>query len=157
MGYCPECGSEVRDDANFCPECGASLGEETRKDTSTAENLVLVGAVVAFIWPAIWLAMAWSQSAMFDGFSSWFGSPDGSGPMVMFQGFAAFYWIFAIVLALVSVVLGVLALIGRKKVREGDVEDGGVLALISGVLLFVFGSFVAGILVAVGGFLVWSD
>lgn len=75
MSYCPECGTEVTEEAQFCSDCGATLQtsseksanhsiENTKNNTSVSENDeggietvraaasgamgIIVGAIVAF-------------------------------------------------------------------------------------------------------------
>lgn len=38
MSYCPECGEEVEEDAQFCPECGTNLQADSEDPVETTVN-----------------------------------------------------------------------------------------------------------------------
>lgn len=38
MSYCPECGSEIKEDAKFCPDCGASLQSDAESVDISSNN-----------------------------------------------------------------------------------------------------------------------
>lgn len=38
MSYCPECGSEINEDAKFCPDCGTSLQSDSENVNDSSSN-----------------------------------------------------------------------------------------------------------------------
>jgi hypothetical protein len=68
--HCPNCGAEVRDDAQFCPNCGAKLTglgiasrSPSKGSSSFLDVLVLITAGVSFIFSIIILAGALSVNS----------------------------------------------------------------------------------------------
>jgi len=68
--HCPNCGAEVRDDAQFCPNCGAKLtgvqvaSQSSPKGSSSfLDVLVSITAIASFIFSIVILIGALSVNS----------------------------------------------------------------------------------------------
>ena len=57
LGYCPECGVECWDEAEYCPDCSAPIGSRVLGKPKVEHDLqrrftvvVVVLVLIAFIW-----------------------------------------------------------------------------------------------------------
>lgn len=73
--HCPNCGAEVREDAQFCPNCGAKLTgvqvasqSPSKGSSSFLDILVLITAGVSFVFSIIILAGALSVNSRMNSF-----------------------------------------------------------------------------------------
>lgn len=156
MAFCPQCGAGIAEGARYCSACGSSLAgsglppapagpapQAARRDTGLAELLILVGAVLSLVVPVLLAAVFFGLGATF-----WF-VPFASMP-------GAVMGLIAVAFLVLGLVWMLLALFARSLIRQGDLEKGGVVAVVVGVLMILTGGLVSGLLVVVGGILAWT-
>jgi hypothetical protein len=159
MPFCTQCGSGAQPGARYCARCGhavagpdsgfapppatappAAPAPPPALDTATAQTLLLVGALLNFLLPLA-IALAFLGLGAFAALFP-FGAIAG-----------ALFAVLALVVLLVGGALAAGALHARNELRRGDVERGGTLAILVGVLMLVTGGLVSGVLVLAGGVL----
>jgi hypothetical protein len=161
--HCPQCGAALAQGARYCTACGTALVQPTlppgaapafpgpaaapaRKDTRTAQTVILVGAALSAV-----LGVLFGLLLMFFGafFGAMFGGSLGGLEVALFGGVA-------LVVIAVGLLFGFGGLHARNLVRDGDPEKGGLLAIVLGVLLLFTGNAIAGIVMAGGGVLAYQ-
>lgn len=163
MTFCAKCGKEMPEGAQFCPNCGGQVGAPTRAEkhaySDIGSTLVLIGGILAIISAVFPLAMvsvwrgmmgAWMKSGMW---GRW------AVPEVWYMPMMVWNWIagFMMVGAVISVVLGIIAIYTYNRVRGGDIKTGGTIAIILGVVMLVTMSWLSGIITLVGGILCYTS
>jgi hypothetical protein len=58
--------------------------------------------------------------------------------------------------AVVSVVLGIIAIYGYTRVKSGKIQNGGLIAIIAGIVMLASTHWVMGIITLVGGILCYT-
>lgn len=153
MPFCAKCGEELPEGAEFCPKCGArvsALIKAERKDYSGAGSaLILIGGVLAIILSLFFLTVMPFWGAMMRMHGMWGGWP--------FPWAARFAITFMAVGALVSIILGAVAIYAYKKVRDGEPKGGGLMAIVTAVIMLVTMSWLPGILTLIGGVLCYAS
>ncbi len=140
---CRNCGAILQEGALYCHKCGSIVNPSNIPPQSRIQAdysnlgllLIKVGAIVAFIMPAL----------AFTGI----GSVAGMGIFSSMQGM--FYGMIAVFIA-IGIIFGILALKFHKDIVAGESKR-IVHTIILGVIMFVLGSNVAGALVGIGAFL----
>ncbi|HEV8361314.1 MAG TPA: zinc ribbon domain-containing protein [Candidatus Thermoplasmatota archaeon] len=166
MAYCAQCGAPLQEGARYCGSCGTARAAPTvpsapapppqagappaPKDTSGAQSLLLVGAILGVLLPllAAFALLLVGAATSFIPFA---------GPFV-----AAIFGIVAAVFVVISIVWALVVLHARKLIAEGRVHDGAVIAVVAGLLMLLLGlpflvvPGLAGIVVLLGGILAWT-
>ena len=160
MPFCVKCGEKISEDAKFCAKCGTRFGAvatEEKDYSETGGTLTLIGGILAIVFSTFPLAIMSMWGGMMGGWMSemgrW-GIMNGGWNMPMM-----FSWIraFTIIGALVSIVLGIIAILAWQRVRVGRVKSGGTIAIIVGVLMLITMSWVPGLITLVGGILCYTS
>ena len=155
-----KCGAEIPEGAEFCQKCGTKVGIMATEKTDyskTGGTLTLIGGILAIVFSLFPLAFMSMWGGMMGGWMGdmgrW-GGMDGGWNMPMMLG-----WIrgFAIIGAIVSIVLGILAILAWQRVKGGAVKSGGTIAIIVGVLMLITMSWLPGILTLIGGVLCYTS
>jgi len=164
MAFCGHCGAALGEGARFCGQCGTpSLGPagappppfapppgsappRPKPDTHLAELLLLAGAVLSLVFPILFAAtFATIGAALVAAIPGW-----GSIP-------GAVFGLLSIVVFVLGAIWAAAAWYARGRIQRGDLEGGGMVAMVVGVLMFFTGHFIAGPLVAIGGVMAWSQ
>jgi len=156
MAFCVKCGAEIPEGAAFCPKCGTPVGAaarvEKRDHSGIGGTLILVGGILALIFsiaPFIFMGM-WGR---------WTGWMGGMGPWMGNMPFNIARWMMGFIIAgaIISAVLGIVAIYAYQKVRAGKIKSGGTIAVVIGVLMLVTMNWVTGIITLVGGILCYTS
>jgi len=59
--------------------------------------------------------------------------------------------------AVISIVLGILAIYSYNRVKSGDLKNGGLIATILGVLMIATASWLPGVITLLGGILCYTS
>jgi hypothetical protein len=105
MTYCPKCGKQNEDGAEFCNKCGASLTGAKRKEREECEECagssrsssIIWGAIVIFI--GLWIIVDLGLSNI-PGFS-WLGNLE-------------FWWIFPVIIGIAIIIAGIRIMTKKK-------------------------------------------
>ncbi len=80
--------------------------------------------------------------------------PGQSAPAVV--GMARWGYGFMFIGAIVTIVLGIIAIYAYTRVKNGKVQNGGLIAIVVGTIMVVSTHWLAGILTLVGGILCYT-
>jgi ribosomal protein L40E len=155
MVFCAKCGAEIPEGAGFCPKCGTQVGalpKPERQDYSgIGAILILAGGILAIVSSLLPLAYMPLIRGILSEVTRMPGLP--------FFVLGMWNWIMGLVLvgALISVVLGILAVYAFTRVRRGDVKAGGAIGIIAGVILLVTGGPISGVVTIIGGVLCYTS
>lgn len=149
---CPRCGQPTDLNASFCPRCGAALiassgvpaGPTPRpRDTRTAENLILAGAILGAILLLAPGALLLVAGLAFSGMAE--GAATGTFfdvfllPLLFFGAIGPVFVVFGVILVVLGGAWTWGTLRARRQIREGNVESGSILAIILGGALVLLG------------------
>lgn len=152
MRFCAKCGEELPEGAEFCPKCGArvaALVKAERKDYSGAGGvLILIGGVLAIAFSIFFLTFTPFWRMMMGMRGIWGGWP---------FPWARFAVTFMAVRALVSIILGAVAIYAYNKARKGEFKGGGLIAIVTAVIMLITMSWLPGILTLIGGILCYAS
>jgi hypothetical protein len=155
-----KCGTKLPKGAEFCSKCGlqvSSGAKDEKKDYSgIGGTLILVGGILGLVLSIIPLMFMWMMRYWMGmrSFGRWTEMPGGwNGPMV----FGGWMMGFMVGAAIISIVLGILAIFAYRKVRSGEVKNGGIIAIILGVIMLVTMNWLQGIIILIGGVLCYTS
>jgi len=77
-----------------------------------------------------------------------------SAPAVV--GMARWVYGFMVIGAIATIVLGIIAIYAYTRVKNGKVQNGGLIAIVVGIIMLVSTHWLAGILTLVGGILCYT-
>ena len=159
MTYCAKCGEKLPEGARVCPKCdtpvpGASASGATaieRKDHLTVGAvggaLILIGGILAIVLNIIpLLSMLFMGQTMRQMMESAAWSRWG---MQAWGAIMAFFTIGAIV----TIILGIIAIYAFTKVRAGRSRVGGIIAIVAAIIMLVTLNWIPGIVTIAGGVL----
>jgi len=163
-----KCGEKVPEDAEFCPKCGGQitgLTEAKKQDYSgIGGTLVLIGGILAIIFSIfpltfmlLWRGMMWGWMDMPHMWDKWGGDGWQQWGMPWMTGAWGFVMGFMIIGAIISIVMGIVAIYAYKRVRDGEIKNGGIIAIILGVIMLVTSNWLPGILILIGGILCYTS
>ena len=163
VAHCTQCGAALVQGARYCASCGSLVVQPTlppperlfqpggveppkRKDTGGAETLILIGAILSAV-----LGLLFGLLILF--FGAFFGLAIGDAG----AGFPGFlFGLFGLGIIVLGILFAAGGLYARNLVRAGEVERGGLLAIVFGALCLFTGDFIAGIVMAAGGVLAYT-
>jgi len=156
MAFCRNCGAELPEGANFCTNCGARVAVEVRTVkadySSVGSVLILIGGILAMALSFLPLLMVpflifWRVG--------WRGMEGGglSWPTGLLNVFAALL----ILGFVVAIVAGIVSIYAYTRVRAGEVKNGGLIALVMGVIMLLTMNWFPGIITVVGGALCYGS
>lgn len=160
MTFCAKCGEELSKGAEFCSKCGTQVGPLTKVEktdySGTGGMLLLVGGILAIVFSIFPLAFMSMWGGMMGGWMGnmgrWGGMDGGWNMPIMFGWIRGFMMIGAII----SIVLGIVAIYAWQRVKRGEVKNGGTIAIIVGVLMLITMSWLPGIITLIGGILCYT-
>ena len=166
MPFCMKCGEELPEGAEFCPKCGtraAGVSKPEKKDYSNiGGTLIMVGGVLNIVLPLLsvtfallfWGTMIRRFVEIPEIWIRW-----GAEPLVsrLFPEAFRLAMGLAIAGAVVSIVLGILAIYSYKRVKGGDIKNGGLIAIILGVIMIATASWLPGVITLLGGILCYTS
>lgn len=163
MAHCTQCGAALEAGARYCARCGSAAVQPTlpvqamppapppgpappaaRRDTSGAQLVILIGALLAFLGPAFIAFFILFFGALFSAF----------GPFGFIPG--AFIGFFGVILLLGGVLFGVAGLWARNVVRDGDPEKGALIAGGVGLVACLVGNVLGGVVLLLGGIMAYT-
>ena len=159
MSYCIECGEKLPEGVEFCPKCGAKVSSQIKQGkkeyVGVGGPLTLIGGVLSIIFSILSLSflIAWRAVGRWMGMHGMWNR----GVMGGWMSIMAVPIIWLIVGALLSIILGAIAVYAYMKVNRGEVRDGGLIALIAGILMILTGGFIPGVITLIGGILCYTS
>ncbi|MBS7626266.1 zinc ribbon domain-containing protein [Candidatus Bathyarchaeota archaeon] len=154
MVYCMKCGVEIPDGALHCPRCGLEVGcfpkSEGHDYSGVGGVLILAGGILAIVFALIPLLL---MQLWIGGFSRLMGGHMMWDRWMMPTAIGGWIIGFMMFGALISLVLGVVAVYSYSKVRRGGLKTGGTVAIVAGILMMVAMNWIPGIMVLIGGVL----
>lgn len=159
MPFCVKCGEKISEDAEFCTKCGTRVGSvaaEKKDYSGTGGTLTLIGGILAIVFAILPLVFISMLGGMMGG---WMSEMGGWGGMNGGWNMPFYGWIrvFTMIGAIVSIVLGIIAILAWQRVKVGEVKNGGIIAIIVGVLMLFTMSWLPGIITLVGGILCYTS
>jgi hypothetical protein len=146
--HCRACGTALNPTApapapTSAPAPSPAPGAPARKpDTGLAELLLLLGAVVSALQAVVALAVV-----------SFLG---GADLLPWFGGFGAILALIGLTAVVIGAGAAIAGLHARRRVQEGKLHDGGMVALVAGAVSIVLGNAFGGLLLLAGGFLAYT-
>ncbi len=165
MTFCIKCGNKVPKDAEFCSKCGTRVGAFTKPEktdySGIGGTLILVGGILSIVFSIAPLAFTLFWRSLI---KTWVNMPImwerwGDMDAQWTLPLAMSNWIlgFIIVSAVISIILGIVAIYAYKKVRGDEIKTGSTIAIILGVLMLVTMSWLPGIITIIGGILCYTS
>lgn len=173
MTFCVTCGEKLPRRAEYCPKCGHQITTKTTASTSgttTTTNtlekkdysdigsvLILLGGILSilfslfsilgFAFMFIWSGMMHSWIERSTMWSQW-------GVPMTFGG-----WLMGFILigSVISMIIGIIAIMAFRKIRSGEIKYGGTIALIIGVIMLVTMNWLGALVTLVGGILCYTS
>jgi len=166
MPFCMNCGEKLAEGAESCPKCGTqvpAVSKPEKKDYSNiGGTLIMVGGVLNIVLPLLSLTFAllfWGTMIrrfveIPEIWIRWGGERWISGVIP-----EAFRLAMGLVIAgaVISIVLGILAIYAYNRVKGGDFKNGGLIAIILGVIMIATASWLPGIITLLGGILCYTS
>ena len=166
MPYCIKCGEKHPEGAESCPRCGtqvAGVPKPEKKDYSNiGGTLIMVGGVLNIVLPLLSLTFAllfWGTMIR-----RFVEIPEiwirwGAEPWISRLIPEAFRLAMGLAIAgaLISIVLGILAIYSYNRVKGGDIKNGGIIATILGVLMIATANWMPGVITLLGGILCYTS
>jgi hypothetical protein len=135
----------------------SELSETESSYLHVGSILILVGGILAIVASTIRVVFT-----LFVGRALWGRI---AGPMVLQRlgqsaptvaGMARWVYGFMVIGAIATVVLGIIAIYAYTRVKNGKVQNGGLIAIVVGIIMLVSTHWLAGILTLVGGILCYT-
>jgi len=166
MPFCMNCGEKLAEGAESCPKCGTQVPavfKPEKKDYSNiGGTLIMVGGVLNIVLPLLSLTFAllfWGTMIR-----RFVEIPEiwirwGAEPWVsrLFPEAFRLAMGLAIAGAVISIVLGILAIYSYNRVKGGDIKNGGLIAIILGVVMIATASWLPGVITLLGGILCYTS
>ena len=161
MTFCIKCGKEIPKGAEYCPNCGEQIStsvESEKSDyTGIGSVLILIGGIIAII-SSIFSTLALTFMSFWTGtIDGWTRMPHMMGRWGMPMVFGGWITNFMVIGAIISIILGVIAIYACRKVRGGEVKNGGTLAIILGIIMLITMNWFAGLITLIGGILCYTS
>jgi uncharacterized YccA/Bax inhibitor family protein len=161
MVFCIKCGKEIPEGAEFCPSCGTqitSAGKSEKSDYSgIGGTLILIGGILAIIFSLfaiIGIAFMSYWGGMMGG---WMGMPRMMDRWSMPMAFGGWIFGFMAMGIIISIILGILAFYAYRKIRAGEIKNGGTIAIILGIAMLLTMNWLAGFVTLIGGILCYTS
>ena len=166
MLFCIKCGEKLPEGAEFCPKCGtqvAGVSKPEKKDYSNiGGTLIMVGGILNIVLPLLSLTFAllfWGTMIrrfveIPEIWIRWGEERWISGLIPEAFRLATGLLIAG---AVISIVLGILAIYSYNRVKSGDLKNGGLIATILGVLMIATASWLPGVITLLGGILCYTS
>ncbi len=154
MAFCVKCGKRTPKGAEFCPKCGIEVAISPKHKKSNYSGvggtLILVGGILSIIFSIFPLAFIFLWGGMME---KWVGMPGMWNKWSMPPTIWGWIIEFMIIGAIISIVLGIVALYAYSRVRSGAVKTGGAIAIVLGIIMLITMNWITGIMTLIGGIL----
>jgi predicted nucleic acid-binding Zn ribbon protein len=161
MAFCIKCGKEIPEGAEFCPNCGTQIASAEKLEKSDYSGiggtLILIGGILAIIFSFFSIIGATFMSYWGGMMGGWSGMPHMMGRWGMPMAFGG--WILGLwaMGAIISIILGILAIYAYRKIRVGEIRSGGTIAIVLGIIMLVTMNWLAGFITLIGGILCYTS
>jgi len=133
----------------------SELSETELNYPNIGRILILVGGILAIVASAARVVFMFVARALRPPIARPMVLPSGqSAPAVV--GVARWGYGLMVIGAIVTIVLGIIAIYAYTRVKNGKVQDGGLIAIVVGIIMVVATHWLAGILTLIGGILCYA-
>ncbi|MCW3974662.1 MAG: zinc ribbon domain-containing protein [Candidatus Bathyarchaeota archaeon] len=160
MAFCIKCGKEIPEGAEFCPNCGTQIASTEKSEKNEylgiGGTLILIGGILAIIFSFFSIIGATYMSYWGGMMGGWSRMPHMMGRWGMPMIFGD--WILGLAIgAIISIILGILAIYVYGKIRAGEVRSGGTIAIVIGIIMLVTMNWLPGFVTLIGGILCYTS
>jgi hypothetical protein len=173
MTFCVTCGEKLPRRAEYCPKCGHQITTKTTAATSGASTttrtmekkdysdigsvLILLGGILSILF-SLFSILGFAFMFIWSGIMhSWMGRSTMWSQWGVPMAFGGWLMGFILVGSIISIIMGIIAIMAFRKIRSGEIKYGGTIALIIGVIMLVTMNWLGALITLVGGILCYTS